>query len=364
MYAPYKTPYAGGGGRLAPPGPPLDSPGRATPGPSGPQRGYVSPYRPRPADSGSPFGAPGLSFGNVFGMPFLMAEFAAVYSESVFNRRFMPAPSGGLVNTGNLAGISSVGATPCPNPIFGCGAGIIRFTSSSHPPCNDAVGGGCAGMTQSFTTSTFWGRTSERTATRWRMSETGTVAAGTPNPTSWTWYHPLPGSPGVKPWTVPPTLDPMAQPINVAPPAPVPLPPSLRPFRPVSPNSPGDTVPPRPPAATRPPPWPRAPRYDEKENKKQTGPAVAAALLDALTESNDALNSLWWALPVGVRGSEHDRLADVLEHWDQIDWHKAAFNLAYNVGEDAIAGRVFGTLNKAFRSKGLSAVGWYMYAVR
>ena len=190
------------------------------------------------------------------------------------------------------------------------------------------------------------------------MSETGTVAAGTPNPTSWTWYLPQPRSPGVRVAPRPPMLDPMAQPVLSPQPVPYPLPPSLRPYRPPSPSSDGDYAPPRTGNTTpRFSPYPRPPKKGEKEGKKAIGPKLAAQILDGLTESIDAVEAVWKALPAKHRHGKANMLNDLADNFDKIDWAKAAFNLAYNAGEDAIAGRIAGAMNKAFRKAGLSGVG-------
>lgn len=80
-----------------------------------------------------------------------------------------------------------------------------------------------------------------------------------------------------------------------------------------------------------------------------TSAAMAAAFVaNMFTESNDAVNAIWEALPRSKRTAgltktgnrRTDRmLADIMRGFDSIDWHQAAANLVANQVEDAIIGR-------------------------
>lgn len=105
------------------------------------------------------------------------------------------------------------------------------------------------------------------------------------------------------------------------------------------------------------------PKKREKERKPQSPFQPTRAMgvaLNVLTESLDAIDALWWALPKSVRGmyqgkraSGTEKIGAIWRHFGEIDLHQAAINLIINDVGDTVIGR----LNRAAHKS------WYRSAV-
>lgn len=177
-------------------------------------------------------------------------------------------------------------------------------------------------------------------------------------------------------------FDPFSQPVRGPQPYPIPLPPPLAPARdsgrmpeqsqrsngPDVANPPsGRGGPPRRPGTGQVPRVPRKARKGEKEKKGRLGsPGIAAGILNGLSEGIDGIEALWRALPRNARTPGADvkqKAVDLYNNINQLNIPLAALNLMAEHGIDSMVGRAAGPMNRAFRGHGLSAVGWYRYAL-
>lgn len=168
----------------------------------------------------------------------------------------------------------------------------------------------------------------------------------------------------------PAMVDPMSQPVAdpMPSPTPVPLPMGLQhlkvpnPYRAPSERSEngyeepqtgsagameGDD-PPKPPR----PHWPpRRPRKDEKEKKLSARQQAALSAAFFFTEVDDVVQSLWEALPDHRQEGRGTwaRAQDLYQHWDEVDFEEALWNLWANQVEDAIIGAISGLDTKAHK---------------
>lgn len=94
------------------------------------------------------------------------------------------------------------------------------------------------------------------------------------------------------------------------------------------------------------------PRQRERERKINSGSLVAAtAIYGALTESIDAVDSIYEAIPSSARRASGPigKVEAIYANFDKIDWVEAIKNLLENQLEDRIVGRSIGATTKAYR---------------
>lgn len=183
-------------------------------------------------------------------------------------------------------------------------------------------------------------------------------------------FHPLPWPDAERDPFPLPALDPLSVPIGVPQPVPQPLPwkaipsRSPNPFRsPTEQTQRGYAVP-EPVARTNPVPDippsvslhpggkttsddstknPRKPPKRTKEQKRRAGPwaRLALRIVGEITEYDDALNSLFWALPDRIRREYHGpndiaKAQFVYRHFGDVDIGRAILNMGYNELQDLL----------------------------
>lgn len=365
MYAPYTS--GGGGGRglsNAPPGSPIGSPGRAGRPSGGPQRGHVGPFEPGDPDKTRHYELPKGAQNAL--LPFVAAGLAARLSGAIFDARFRPEGYGKpvtIVPTSTLDGAYVEDASPCCLPLGGCPP---AQTSSSWMNWNSIyVGGGACqttGVPQSdrdWLEAHVWPNSGANpgdrifvignwTATapyRLRVHKYATVIGASTQ--VYARYETL-GLPYRHP--IIRALDPMLEPIGYPTPQPVPLPPSLAPYQPPAPEGSGRASPDtggQPGGPGRPRPYVPEPPGKGKKEKKWLAPTAGglalARVLEAITESIDALEAVWAALPGNANRKApppQKMLLDLFNGWDKLDWEQAAINLARESAEDKAWGKL------------------------
>lgn len=98
------------------------------------------------------------------------------------------------------------------------------------------------------------------------------------------------------------------------------------------------------------------PRPGEKEKKLAHSGAVKVVFgaANAITETLDVISALWDALPKsrqtrkrGTKTKPQEKLQDLYDNFDQIDWNLAIQNIALNQLEDFALGKLSGEATKA-----------------
>lgn len=117
-------------------------------------------------------------------------------------------------------------------------------------------------------------------------------------------------------------------------------------------------IPPLPPVRTT-YPYPEPPPPFVKERKfiaSISQKHVVARIANVVTESNDAINALYDALPDNVKRKWHGRLttrlAVIFQNLDKMDWSQALTNLLTNEIEDRAIGTIGRVTGKASRAAG------------
>lgn len=161
------------------------------------------------------------------------------------------------------------------------------------------------------------------------------------------------------------TIDPASRPIGVPSGFNGPLPWVLLPSNPngtyTDPS--GPPAPPRPPVR---PVNPHRPDPGVKERKRRWGGKIAVSyakeLLNTVTESCDAIDAVWQALPgdvkwtPGVPKTCDKKAADLWKNVDKLDWDQAIMNLLQMYVEDKLWGKYFQLSDKA--AAGFGMPGW------
>lgn len=192
------------------------------------------------------------------------------------------------------------------------------------------------------------------------------------------WLWTAPGT--ALPW---PSVDPLSLPIGQPVPDPAPIPyraiPGIRPNPMRAPQeqrrSGGDSLPRRqpytvpgevwqydyPPAGRTAPrgspssipiqPPPRGTR-ERKVIANIPGSHFSAKLINLVTETKDAVDAFWWALPAKFRKGTllPDRFRDLWQHWDEVDMGKALRNLIRNEITDQVVGRIGRAVSRTYRN--------------
>lgn len=128
---------------------------------------------------------------------------------------------------------------------------------------------------------------------------------------------------------------------------------SPSPFIPTPPPAAGGSISLKPGArpVAGPPHQMRPPGRGTKERKAKVLPGVQK-LINLVTETNDAIEAVWYALPRHLRtpGANPAQMAmDLYRHYDSIDMNLAVRNLILTNAQDAAIGKLSGPLQREFR---------------
>lgn len=269
--------------------------------------GRITPFQPRDPNDGSPFGAPGLNHPSGALLPWAAASLAAWYARGMYDHWLREAQPLGTYNLTTGTPVPDNGWEACHGYPVNRNGGMY-FYGLMKPSCTHLWDTKILPLPVfNGTAQTGWyashhhydwvdhpvmpphyrvyiGHRHNVSAADWNLY---VVRAG--------WMEPM--APEI---SVHPNFDPMAQPIGQTRPAPVPVPPALAPYMPQRPEgsdrlSPGRLKPRKPRDRYR----PRPRRKGEKEAKFRITPTAAAlhALMEYMTESLDAVEAIWRAIP-------------------------------------------------------------------
>lgn len=170
---------------------------------------------------------------------------------------------------------------------------------------------------------------------------------------------------------------PVPEPVPGVRPLPVPVPVPL-PYPQPGPNpQPGPVAPPvqvfptpapgRPNPAPKPSHAPRPPTRGEKESKMTVmgqGAPIVLWAINAASETGDAIDAIWWALPAKyrtpptwngerwVKAGAAQQARDLYQNYQHVNWEKAMKNLVANQVSDFVAGKMGRATGEASRRLG------------